>query len=261
MGWFSKKADENAPIQVMNDSWNMYFKWIGENEQWPIMFFFDETYAEKVPDDYKDGVEFTTFYSTKEPVAIAANGFPLPEVNAEIQKWEDKLVQRIEAARLHVKYVVRLVGAARKTYRFQSRDGEALLKILRQWASEIPFVTKVQEQSTKGWKQYENVVPKLGERMQISDRQLIDTLLEKGANADDSYLLDFTFLGSPDKLDIIQKDLQEEEFEVTVREPNRLVLQRALPLDLKTIYHFTSYMLMSSMAHDCQYDGWGCKLN
>lgn len=261
MGWFSKKPDSNTPVQVMNDRWNMYFKWVGENEQWPIMFFFDETYAEKSPDDYNEAVEFTTFYSVKEPVAIQENGFPLASVNAEIQKREDQLVERITAAHLHVKYVVRLVGAARKTYRFQARDGEALVKILRQWASEMPFVTKTDERTGKGWTQYENALPKMGERMQISDRNLIETLLQNGAQEDEAYPLDFTFTGPADKLDIIQKDLEEEEFVTTLREPNRLEVQRPLPLDLKTIYHFTSYMLMSSMAHDCSYDGWGCKLN
>lgn len=257
MGWFSKKKDDTAPGPVMSDSWNMFIRWMDENREIPVFMFFDETYAEQRPDDYNDGVELRLILNADQ---LSENGVPLPQTNLDLQSREDELVRRIEHTRLHVKYTARLVGAGGKTYRFQSRDGSALTPLLEQWAGEIPYLRKSEVKTEKKWGFYERIIPNGAERMQISDRNLIETLLTNGAKEDTLYTLDFTFTGPSDKLDIIQKDLEEESFTVSQRESNLLVLQRELPLDLETIYQFTLYMLMSSVAHDCRYDGWGCNL-
>jgi hypothetical protein len=260
MGWFSKKNDSNASITVQNDQWNMFIRWAGENRL-HILMFFDETYAEKIPDDYNEGVELRLILKQADPECLTQEGMPLPEYNRDLQSREDDLMQRIARAGLHVKYVGRLVGVGGKTYRFQSRDASKLIPVLQQWAGEIPYLAKQMVSEEKKWALYERILPNAAERMQISDRRVIDHLLANGAKEDTMYTLDFNFTGASDKLDIIQKDLEEESFTTAARSANHLQMQRELPLDLETIYECTFYMLMSSHEHEFRYEGWGCRLN
>lgn len=257
MGWFSKKPDDNTPIQLMNDNWSMYFKWTGENEEYPMMCFIDETYSEKTPDDYKEGVVFAVYLVHE---GITENGMPLPETNTEMQKREEELFSRIEAARIHAKLPSRWVGIGRKSYTFQTRDSKSLIPILEAWADSNPLVRKKDISTDKGWGAYERLKPNVFERMQMEDMQVINTLLAQGLNEEEMHPLDFNFSGPADKLDIIQKDLEEENFVAVHREPNRMTMQKPLPLDLQTVWQCTQYMKMSGMAHECSYDGWGCRV-
>lgn len=258
MGWFSKKPDNTTPIQLMNDAWGMYFKWMGDNEEYPVMMFFDDSYSQKLPGDYDEGVELMIRVNDD---LIFENAMLKPDTNRDLQARENVLYGNIERSGIHTKLVGRMVGVGRKYYRFQTRDVKALASVLEQWANEIPFLKDRQVKTEKGWEMYKRILPDLLQRMQMSDMQVINTLVQHGLNEDELHPLDFNFSGPSEKLDIIQKDLEEESFVAIHREANRMTMQKPLPLDLQTVYQATSYMKMSAMAHDCEYDGWGCRIN
>ncbi len=262
MGLFSKsKPDPNTEIKVLNDSWQMFFRWMehGENEL-PIMMSFDETYAKAQPKDYKYGVEFSVFVPNDADHIFPETSMIQGHVNKNFMENEPQLYANIEAAKSHSKLIAKLTGIGRKVYRFQTREPKELIPILEKWSTGLQFVRRTEVETRKDWTYYTGILPNLAERQQISDRFVIEHAIQNGANREDSYACDFEFRGDANQLAIIQKDLEEEEFTTVKMDGNALTLQRNLPLDLKTISHFTSYMLMSAMAHNCSFDGWGCKI-
>ena len=256
-----KKGETNSPIKVDNEKWSMYFFWREVNDmEYPVMVFFDETYVDQIPDDYKYHVECEVFVPANKDFVQDEELMLRPEVNAQLLEKEQELYSSIEEAEIHSKIVVRMVGMARKVYRFQTRDKKALTELLQKWGDSILFVRKTELTSGKGWDTYKSTAPGQLERMQMSDLNTIQAAIENGATSEEMYLMDFFFEGKIAKLNLIKENLEEESFSTVSLEGNKMMLQRELPLDLKTIFHFTSYMLMLSMAHECVYQGWGCKI-
>lgn len=263
MGLFSKsKPDPNTEIKLNNNNWQLFFRWMeqGENEL-PIMMFFDETYAENQPKDYKFGVELSVFVPNDDDHIYPETVMLKEHVNQDFIDNEELMQTMIEEANSHTKLTAKLVGIGRKVYRFQTRDLNQLIPILEKWTENLKYNRKAETESRKDWTYYTGILPNLAERQQISDRVVIESALENGANEEELYKCDFTFSGAENNLKTIQKDLGEEEFIMVKIQDGELILQRPLPLDLKTVSHFTSYMLMSAMSNDSSFNGWGCHIS
>lgn len=262
MGLFSRsKSDPNTEVKLSNENWQLFFRWMEHGEkELPIMIFFDETYAQNQPKDYKYGVELSVFVPHDEEHVFPGTTMIKNYVNQDFIDNEDRMQSMIEEAHSHTKLIAKLVGIGRKVYRFQTRDPQQLIPILEKWTENLQYNRKTEIETRKDWTYYTGILPNLAERQQISNRIIIENALENGANEEDLYPCDFTFSGSANNLSIVQKDLEEEEFITVKMVNNELVLQRSLPLDLKTISDFTTYMMMSAMAHDCLFEGWGCHI-
>ena len=217
MGLFSKsKPHPNTEIKLNNNNWQLFFRWMeqGENEL-PIMMFFDETYAENQPKDYKFGVELSVFVPNDVDHIYPETVMLKEHVNQDFIDNEELMRTMIEEANSHTKLTAKLVGIGRKVYRFQTRDLNQLIPILEKWTENLKYNRKTETESRKDWTYYTGILPNLAERQQISDRAVIESALENGANEEELYKCDFTFSGAENNLKTVQKDLEEEETEMT----------------------------------------------
>ena len=94
----------------------------------------------------------------------------------------------------------------------------------------------------------------------ISDRQVIEHLVDAGADPNVPHRLEHTFYGPEESLDILSSELGADDFVQLAREDGRLVMAKESVLDLDRISGLTGALLGFAQNVGAEYDGWGCSV-
>ncbi len=241
-------------MALSSDQWNIYHYAFGENEEFMALVSFDETAVGK---ENQQGYQrcIRLVFQVSDDL-VYENGLIHGKANEALMLVENQLIQLLEQKQVNCRFVGRQTYYARKEFVFQVEDEHAFSHAIRDYISslkEYRFETVV----SNGWDFFnQKISPNLIARQQISDRTLIETLKEN-SNADKPHYFEHHFRGPKTGLQSIQKELEEEKFDLLSLTDDSLTMAKRYDLDEDVINQTSEFMILMSTHFKCSYDGWG----
>ncbi len=188
-----------------------------------------------------------------------AHGGPLQDEAQVLWDMEDRLVALLDEHKTPCLMLGRLTHGGTRELVFQVADYKPFRPPVGRWMGEHrDYETDVSEHD--GWEFFfASVWPSASSWLLISDRRVVDSLVEAGSDASKPHSLEFVFRGGAEALRQMQEKLAARGYSTLELSPaeSRLIMARSMPLELGAIFQ-------ESLSHqqDCQslgleYDGWG----
>lgn len=192
----------------------------------------------------------------KEP---SSNGMPGNEEAKVLWALEDELVEILDSNSVKCRLVGRLTHSNTRELVFQVSDWEEFRPPVGFWLGEHPeYDMDVSEH--EGWSFFwDSVWPSEQSWMWISDRRVVDSLIESGSNPSLPHSLEFVFVGAEGKLAELKALLEQRGYTLIDldKEEQRLVMAFLTPLDLDAIFTESLYHSKVTEELGLEYDGWG----
>ena len=190
-----------------------------------------------------------------------AHGGPEGEERERLDAMEDELCEALTRHGIACRMVGRLTFQGVREIVFQLHDYESFRPPVGQWMlAQNDYEIEVSEH--EGWDFFRDCIAPTREGWQwIADRQVIERLIESGANPDKPHQIEFFFNGVAPGLRQVVDALREQGYESREEEPIAadadVCLTKYLPLDHAVIFEHTLHHLELADSYGVEYTGWG----
>ncbi len=189
-------------------------------------------------------------------------GGPTGDEAQVLWDMEDRLVELLNAENVPCLLLGRLTHSGTRELVFQVADYKPFRPPVGLWIGEHEdYETDVSEHD--GWDFFfESVWPSENSWMLISDRRVVDNLVEAGSDRAKPHSLEFVFRGNPDGLKQMQAVLTSKDYsllDLSTAE-SRLVMARSMPLDVGAIFRESLSHREECQRLNIEYEGWGASV-
>lgn len=246
-------------MAITNNSWEVYHFSHGDNAEKMAIVSFDLTYLEKENQSGYKECRRIIFHAPADK--INDNGLITPEENLILNGYEDLLVERLEKGKIDCKLVGKLSISGVKDFVFQMNDTDQFESIVEDWKKEITDY-EVSIKESEGWDFYnEYIRPQQVNMDQITNRRVIDELVQNGSNPDLKHKMEFSFKGDNGKLEKLRKHLKMWGFKEDERfEDDILVKVYEDVLNLYLVTDITTMLHGVCEEFGVEYIGWGAQI-
>ncbi|MCP4602333.1 MAG: DUF695 domain-containing protein [Proteobacteria bacterium] len=250
---FRKKKQ---PTKIAGEQWDIYTYTYGEGLR--AIIGFDVPLAQEKQHQGYNWTGRIIVYIPHHKVMV--NGLPQRDELESLMAFENNLITALQNDGVDCKFVGRMTYGAMREFVFQIETVDVFRKSARQVlkrASEY----KIELQEQEGWQFFdEKVTPTPVFWQQISDRQVIDALIDAGSDPQVPHLLEHTFLGDSAQLARLQQQLGADSFQVLHSDDERLVMGKDSCLILDEVFGLTRKLFSYCNSIDVSYDGWGAQV-
>jgi regulator of RNase E activity RraB len=239
--------------KVVHDHWDAYPI---STDDGPMFVLFD---VEATQQDLTAALPFCArvIVPIKEP---NEQGGPIGDERQRLDDMEDDLCTALALDKVDCRMVGRLTFQGIREIVFQLRDYETFRPTVGRWMLEqTDYEIDVSEHD--GWDFFRDCIcPSRESWAWIADRNVIDHLLESGADPLAPHRLDFVFVGAAPGLRQVAETLQQSDYTPLSEldfTTGTIVLCKSLPLDLHTIFEHSLTHLQLADSCGVEYDGWG----
>lgn len=174
-----------------------------------------------------------------------------------------RLVDQLTAGSVRCRFVGSMLygGMFDLVFQVESRDVRKFKSAVDAWAG-VATQYRADTKQSSGWDFFDaKIRPSAAHRQQISDRQIIQALIDAGSDPTQLHQLDHRIEGPPEVIRQIASDLQANGF-VCPRFPTEdaLLINSESPLDLLQISAITGRLVGYCADCGARYDGWGAEV-
>ncbi|WP_372365744.1 DUF695 domain-containing protein [Candidatus Uabimicrobium sp. HlEnr_7] len=248
-----RQKKRKKKLQIVSDEWNTY---PAERDGVAMFISFDEAVIrEDPPKDLQLCARI--IISIREP---NNTGGPVSPESELLWEMEDALVALLQEHCVRCRLVGRLTYDGLREIVFQLHDWNLFRPPVGLWIMQNEnYDIDVSEH--EGWCFFdEYIYPRTEDQLFMSDRSVVDSLVDNGSDPDKEHSLEFVFMGTSGGLKRIANILQQRGYEPVGKmntTSGQIVLARQLVLDLSLIVDesIENYKLAEDVG--VEFNGWG----
>lgn len=190
------------------------------------------------------------------------SGGPNDEEAKTLWALEDELTERLSSQSVSCQMLARLTHEGVRELVFQLHDWESFRPPVGKWMM-LHEEIGIDVSEHDGWSFFfESVWPSPTSWMLISDRRVVDNLLESGSDPSKPHSLEFAFRGPSSALEQLRLSLLSREYALIQSSPAEelLVMAKVMTLNLESIYDASLFHEAECRRLGIEYDGWGCNV-
>lgn len=191
-----------------------------------------------------------------------STGGPSDEEAKILWALEDELTELLSLHSVSCQMLGRLTHQGVRELVFQLHDWETFRPPVGKWMMQHESI-EIDVSEHDGWNFFfESVWPSPTSWMLISDRRVVDNLLESGSDPSKPHSLEFVFRGPASALDQMHTTLLKRGYALVQMNPGEglLVMANSMTLDLGPIYDASLFHDAECEKLGIEYDGWGCSV-
>ena len=192
----------------------------------------------------------------------ASSGGPSDEEAKALWALEDELTELLSLHSVSCQILGRLTHQGVRELVFQLRDLETFRPPVGKWMIQHEGI-EIDVSEHDGWSFFfESVWPSPSSWMLISDRRVVDSLLESGSDPGKLHSLEFVFRGPAPALNQMHSTLLGQGYSLIQMNSGEglLVMAKSMTLDLGPLYEASLFHDAECKRLGTEYDGWGCSV-
>jgi regulator of RNase E activity RraB len=241
--------------QIEGDRWEVYD--ILEDDGFPAIICFDfDSIEPSNQKKYKHCQRIIIHFKEEQ---LYETRVPLKEANRKLNGLEKHLIGLLQLTTVPCRYVGRKTYDGKKEYIFQTDNPLEFYLAVELWSQQLHengFSYDVT--GSEGWDYFnEKISPKDVHWQRITDRYVIEKLIESGSNPQKKHSLEYVLLGSRPNLEKALQDLKGRGYQQVSFGRKSLVMSIESCLELDEVNTYSSDLFYYCQEHELQYDGWG----
>lgn len=241
----------------MSDNWNTYFTYIDNK---PASFLLDL-------DPWENGENEMFVHLYRLSVTLnepEENGLTPQKEAAVLYTIEDSIHDSLDS---HYMFVGRLTTDGKRDFLYYTDvvDGSDLKSLAAKFLENYKYsVNCIEEQEPRAF-YYEFLYPNQSERHRMTNRHLVDKLIELGDNLDKSRTVNhWIYFSSAETRNIFKVKVQKDGFQIEDQDTQdnkySLRISRNDFVQLHSISDVTDYLVSAAEEYNGDYDGWETKV-